>query len=183
MTENELYELNRLPEIDPNYEPKRVGASQNENARITTKKAWIISLLFPVLSMIGSAVFIVMFLTDSYFSVFITAFGAVCGGVIPMVMIIRCKLDLSKYFLGKIILFSVLALGVTLSWTVFIIWLGRNFNIFILPMLIIAAEIIFAVLQKADLKTKICLVLSSLTWGYLGFISEMIFSLWYYNHK
>ena len=146
-----------------------------------TKRAWVLSLLFPVLSILGSAVFIVMFLTDGYFSAFIAAFGAICGGIVPMVMIIRGKLDMSKYFLGKIILFSALALGVTLSWTVFINWLGRNFNIFILPMLIIAAEIVFASVQKADLKTKICLVLSSLAWGYLGFISELIFSLWYYS--
>ena len=139
------------------------------------------SLLFPVLSILGSAVFIVMFLTDGYFSVFISALGLTVGGVVPMVMIIRGKLDMSKYFPGKIILFSVLAVGVTLSWTVSIGWLGENFNIFILPMLMIAAEIVFAALQKADLRTKICLVLSSLAWGYLGFISEMIFSLWYYK--
>lgn len=146
-----------------------------------TKRAWFLSLLFPVLSILGSAVFIVMFLTDGYFSAFIAAFGAICGGIVPMVMIIRGKLDLSKYFPGKIILFSVLVIGVTLSWTVFIVWLGENSNFFILPMLMIAAEIVFAALQKADLKTKICLVLSSLAWGYLGFISELIFSLWYYT--
>lgn len=146
-----------------------------------TKKAWFMSLLFPVLSILGSAVFIVMFLTDGYFSVFISVLGLTVGGVVPMVMIIRGKLDMSKYFLGKIILFSALAVGVTLSWTVFIGWLGEGFNCFIPPMLMIAAEIIFAVLQKADLKTKICLVLSSLAWGYLGFISELMFSLWYYR--
>lgn len=146
-----------------------------------TKRAWFMSLLFPVLSILGSAVFIVMFLTDGYFSVFISALGLTVGGVVPMVMIIRGKLDMSKYFPGKIILFLALALEAALSWTVFIGWLGEGFNVFIPPMLMIAAEIIFAVLQKADLKTKICLVLSSLAWGYLGFISELIFSLWYYN--
>lgn len=146
-----------------------------------TKRAWVLSLSLPVLSILGSAVFIVMFLTHGYFSAFITAFGAICGGIVPMVMTIRGKLDLSKYFLGKIILFSVLVIGVTLSWTVFIAWLGQGSNFFILPILMTVAEIVFAALQKADLKIKICLVLSSLAWGYLGFIFELIFSLWYYN--
>lgn len=132
------------------------------------------SLLLPVLSVIGSIIFVIMYLVNGGFPVFIGILGLAGGGIFPIVLIVKNRLDLSKYFLVKIILFSVSAVVGTLSWTVFIGWFHSGFSILILPILMIAAEIVFALPQKTDNKTKICLAMSSLAWGYLGFCIEML---------
>ena len=132
------------------------------------------SLLFPVLSILGSMIFVVMYLVNGGFPVFITILGIAGGGVVPIVLIVKNRLDLSKYFPVKIILFSLSAVAGTLFWTVFIGRFHSSFSILFLPILMITSEIVFALPQKTDSKTKICLALSSLTWGYLGFCIEMI---------
>lgn len=183
MTENELYELNRLPEIDPNYEPKRVGPAQNENARITTKKAWILSLLFPVLSMLASMGLIILNLIyiihRNYPYLFfgcVSLLGLIVGGIVPTVLIVRNRLDTSEFFLGKLyLLVTASMLTVTLS-------LKTNINGFVMLGLILAAELIYAAVQKTGVKTKVCLFLSSLAWGFLGFMLDFMISFWYsYN--
>ena len=138
------------------------------------------SLLFPVLSVIGSMIFIVMYLVNGGFPVFIGILGLVGSGIIPIVLIIRNRLDMSKYFPVKIILFSVFGVAGTLFWTVFIGRFHSSFSILIPPILMIAVEIVFALPQKTDNKTKICLALSSLAWGYLGFVLEMIVGLTFF---
>ena len=139
-----------------------------------TKRAWFMSLLFPVLSMIGSMVFVIMWLVNGGFPVFIAVLGLAGGGIFPIVLIVKNRLDLSKYFPVKIMLFSVSAVVGTLSWTVFIGRFHSGFSILILPILMTAAEIVYAAPQKTDNITKVCLALSSLTWGYLGFCIEML---------
>lgn len=139
-----------------------------------TKRSWFMSLLFPVLSVIGSMIFVVMYLVNGGFPVFIGILGLAGAGVFPIVLIIRNRLDLSKYFPVKIILFAVSAVVGTLSWTVFIGRFHSGFSILILPILMTAAEIFYAASRRTDSKTRICLALSSLAWGYLGFCIEML---------
>ena len=139
-----------------------------------TKRAWFMSLLFPVLSIIGSMIFAVMYLVNGGFPVFIGILGLAGAGIFPIVLIVKNRLDLSKYFPVKIILFSLSAVVGTLSWTVFIGWFHSGFSILILPILMTAAETVYAASRKTDSKTKICLALSSLAWGYLGFCIEML---------
>ena len=139
-----------------------------------TKRAWFMSLLFPVLSIIGSMIFVIMYLVNAGFPVFITILGLAGGGVVPIVLIVKNRLDMSRDFPFKIILFLAEAAAGTLTWTVFINVFDSGFTILILPIVMTAAEVIYAVLQKTDNKTKICLALSSLTWGYLGFCIEML---------
>ena len=141
---------------------------------VMTKRAWLLSLLFPVLSILGSMIFVVMYLVNGGFPVFIGILGLAGAGVFPIVLIVKNRLDLSKYFPVKIILFSVSAVVGTLFWTVFIGRVHSGVSILILPILMTAAEIVYAAPQKADRKTKICLALSSLAWGYLGFCIEML---------
>ena len=142
-----------------------------------TKKTWFMSLLFPVLSILGSMFFVIMCLDMDAFPVFVAILGSIVGGIVPYVLIIRNRLDLSGYFPVKIILFSVLAVGATLTVTVPFYWIIKFYTLPVLPMLIIAAEIVYAAKQKTDRKTKVCLVLSSLVWGYLGFVLEFIVAL------
>ena len=144
---------------------------------VMTKRAWFMSLLFPALSIIGSMIFVIMYLVNGGFPVFITILGLAGGGIVPIVLIVKNRLDLSKYFPVKIILFSLSAVAGTLFWTVFIGRFHSSFSILILPILMIAAEIVFALPQKTDNKRKICLALSSLAWGYLGFCIEMLVAL------
>ena len=142
-----------------------------------TKRAWFLSLLFPVLSILGSVFFVIMCLDMGAFPVVVAILGAAVGGIVPYVLIIRNRLDLSGFFPVKIILFSALAVGVTLSLTVPLYWIIKLYTLPVLPILIIAAEVVYAARQKTDRKTKICLVLSSLAWGYLGFVAEFILAL------
>ena len=173
MTENELYELNQLSEIDPNYEPKRVGPVQNENARITTKKAWILSLLFPVLSMLASMGLIIWNLivivhdkNGTFVFGFISLLGLMIGGIVPTVLIARNKLDTSKFFLGKLIILISSVAAVLLDIMTGVL------DGFILLGFVLAAELIYAAVQKTGVKTKVCLFLSSLAWGVLGFFLD-----------
>lgn len=175
MTENELYELNRLPEIDPDYVPKRVEPVQDENSRITTKKAWILSLLFPVLSTLASAVLIIwnlVYTANGYgFNlIFVTLLGLIAGGIVPTVLIVKNRLDTSKFFLGKLYILVIASIiTVTLA-------LKTDINGFVILGLILAAELIYAAVQKTGAKTKVCLFLSSLVWGILGFSLDVAFS-------
>ena len=146
------------------------------------KTAWFTSLLLPVLSIIGSLAFSLIGIVNHGFLVCIAILGLVGGGIVPYVLIVRNKLDLSMYFPAKMVLFSMLAVGDILTRFVFIGWgwLSHLYTILVLPTLMIAAEVIYAVKQKTDRKTKICLVLSSLAWSYLGFCLDMIIVFTFY---
>lgn len=152
-------------EIDPDF--VRQTGNKPEHAPITTKKAWFMSLFLPVLSILASAYPL------SNACVLCTApIGLVCGGIVPTVMIVRNKLDTSKFFRGKMILFAVLACVITVSWITSLnvwTWIAEGLHFLILPIVMITAEIIFAAVQKTDPKTKLCLALSSPAWVYLGF--------------
>ena len=141
-----------------------------------TKKAWFMSLLLPVLSILGSMAFLLMGLANHGFFVCIAILGFVGGGIVPYVLILRNRLDLSVFFPAKMMLFSALAVGDILTRFVFIGWgwLSHLYTILVLPTLMIAAEVVYAVKQKTDRKTKICLVLSSLAWGYLGLCLDVV---------
>ena len=143
------------------------------------KTAWFTSLLLPVLSIIGSLAFLLIGIANHGFFVCIAILGLVGGGIVPYVLIVRNRLDLSMYFPAKMVLFSVLAVGDILTRFVFIGfgWLRNLYAILIFPTLMVAAEVIYAAKQKTDRKTKICLVLSSLAWGYLGLCLDFIIVL------
>lgn len=147
-----------------------------------TKTAWFTSLLLPVLSIIGSLAFLLIGIVNHGFFVCIAILGLVGGGIVPYVLIVRNRLDLSIYFPAKMILFSVLAVGDILTRFVFIGWgwLSHLYTILVLPTLMIAAEVVYAAKQKTDRKTKICLALSSLAWSYLGFCLDVIIVFTFY---
>lgn len=170
MIQNEISEINALPpiEIDPDYESRTANEPdpKNQPARITTKKAWFMSLFLPVLSIIAFAFPLIngLFLLSAVFGLI--------GGILPTVMIVRGRIDTSKYFPGKMILFAVLAAVVVFSWITSLnvwTWIAEGFHFLILPAVMITAEIIFAATRKTDVRTKLCLALSSAAWVYLGF--------------
>lgn len=174
MFQNEITEINALPpmEIDPDYESRIADEpdpknQKNQPARITTKKAWFMSLFLPVLSMIA---FTLPLMNGLY--LLTAVFGLIGGGIVPTVMIVCGKIDTSKYFPAKMILFAVLVAVVVFSWITssnIWTWIGEGFHFLILPISIITAELIFAATRKTDAKTKLCLVLSSAAWVCLGF--------------
>ena len=167
MPDNELFDFSM--EIDPDYVRQIADKPDHKPkpARIKTKKAWVMSLLLPVLSILASA----YPLCNGLF-LFTVSVGAICGGIIPTVMIARNKLDTSKYFPGKMILFAVLVAVVVISWVTSLnvwTWIAEGLHFMILPTAMITAEIIFAAVQKTDTETKLVLALSSPAWVYLGF--------------
>lgn len=175
MTENELYELNQLPEIDPDYVPKRAEPAQNGPARIMTKKAWILSLFFPVLSILASAVLIIWNLVytangHGFDLIFVTLFGLIACGIVPTVLIVRNRLDTSKFFIVKSILFALTVTGIAFA------LLNEPITLAFLLVAVIG-ELVFALLQKTDGKTKLCLILSSLVWGFIGFLTDFFLAL------
>ena len=161
MTENELYELNRLPEIDPNYERKIP-----EPARDQAEKIKFRTLFLPVLLISINAVFLFLSMgSDGFIPVFVSILGLGCGGIVPTVLIERYRLDTSKYFPGKMILFALTAAAIT-----FFLF-GKYFGLIMLGAAVIG-ELVFALLQKTDGKTKLCLILSSAVWGFGGFLLD-----------
>lgn len=149
-------------EIDPDY-VRQTAPDPNAPARITTKRAWFMSLLIPVLAIAYPiAYFLIIFP--------LAIFGLIIGGIVPLVMIIRGRIDTSKFFLGKMILLAATVGGIFLvdaSWTS-ISWLDEELCTIITPIVLALAEIIFAATRKTDRKTKLCLALSSVAWVYLG---------------
>lgn len=172
MSDKELFDFSA--EIYPDYVGQKADEPDHrpKPARITTKKAWFMSLLLPILSILASAYPI---MNCIIFPTMIL--GLIFGGIVPLVMIVRGRIDTSKFFLGKMILFAVLAAGVVISWIDALdiwIWVSERLNILVLPIVMIIAELIFAAAQKTDPKTKLCLALSSAAWVYLGFAINLI---------
>lgn len=129
-----------------------------ETTRFATRRARYMTFFLPVFSIFASAFFVIaswVFMP----LIFTAIFGLVCGGIVPTVMISMCKIDTSEFFRGKMLLL--------LFEIIFFIAARQFFGGIIVIMLF--AEIIFAAVQRTDLKTKICLALSSVAWGLLGF--------------
>lgn len=154
-------------EVDTDYVRQTANEPDHKlkPARITTKKAWFMSLLVPVLSILAS---VYPIMNGLIFPT--TILGLIFGGIVPLVMIVQGRIDTSKFFLGKLILFAALAAAIFLAvvsafrdW-----WLAEKLNFLIPPIALMIAEIIFAAVQKTDSKTKLCLVFSSAAWVYLG---------------
>lgn len=137
------------------------------------------SLFFPSLSIIISIIFLIIIVPDFGLgeAAFIAALGLVCGGLMPLFLIIFLKVDTSKFFAGKMIIFTTLVIGIILSWFVFDVWTVQKSNVFTLSFFILTAEIIFALTRKTNPKTKLCLILSSSVYMYTGFIIDFARSL------
>lgn len=138
------------------------------------------SLLLPVLSILGSITLELWALTLNGFLVCVGILGLIGSGIVPYMLMIRKQIDISQYFFVKLILFAVLAVGATLSVTVFARPDRQLYEILILPILMIAAEVVYAARQKTDRKTKICLTLSSLAWGWLGVCLDAVLAFVFY---
>lgn len=144
-------------------------------------RSWILSLLFPTLSIAVSLVWLSILFIGGYrfVAVHITAFGLFCGGLIPFFMILFLKIDTSKFFVGKLILFAAFAVGVLYALFVDNLWTFFNLsNLLALPILTFIAEAVFAGTRKTDLKTKLCLILSSPIYLYAGFMIDLACTLW-----
>lgn len=171
-------------EIDPNYvrQKRDEPDPQKQPARITTKRAWFMSLLLPVLSILASVFFVVFVMIPSGFPLFVftAVLGLICGGIVPTVMIVRGKLDTSKFFLGKMILIlAEVGVWFLFNYTELEYWIFDILGGFTYQIVILLAEIIFAAVQKTNIKTKICLAFSSLGWGFLGFSLDFVLG-WIY---
>lgn len=168
-------------EIDLDYVRQTEDESDldRDPVRIMTGKALFMSFFLPVLSILASAFCFVLSLPGSGRPfVFTALLGLICGGIVPTVMIVQGKVDTSKFFLGKmIILFSAVAVGVLFNYTELEYWVWDILGVYGYQMMILFAELIFAAVQKTDIKTKFCLALSSLAWGFLGFAID--FSLFW----
>ena len=160
MTENELYEPNGLPETDTDYE-KKPETAQTEAATIKFR-----TLFLPVLLISINAVFLFLSMGfDGFIPVFVSILGLGCGGIMPTVLIYRYRLDTSKYFPGKMILFALTAAAIA-----FFLF-GKYFSLIMLGAAAVG-ELAFALFQKTGGKTKLCLILSSAVWGFGGFLLD-----------
>lgn len=159
MSEKRAFEFS--VEIDPNY-VRQTEPDPNAPARIATKRAWFMSLLIPVLAILASMYPFLFFPS--------TILGVIVGGVVPLVMIIRGRIDTSKFFLGKMILLAATVGGIILVVVTYYSnsWLNEDLCMIITPIVLALAEIIFAATRKTVTKTKVCLALSSVAWVYLG---------------
>lgn len=149
-----------------------------------SKKSLVLSSILPSLSVLLSIVLMILMLSDGVFMLmipdvaFTITLGIVCGGAIPLFLILVRKADISAFWIGKIILLGAFWLG--FWFTLFVIrdwtchYVGR---LLFLPILILIAEILFAATRKADLKTRLCLIFASPVWLYTGFIIDLIRAL------
>lgn len=145
----------------------------------TSKKSVILSSILPSLSVILSIALIIMLNMYGEWDVaFIIALGIVCGGAVPLFLILVWKADISVYWIGKTILLGLFWVG--FWFTLFVIpdWTFHYAaRLFLLPILILIAEILFAATRKTDLKTRLCLILSGPIWLYVGFTIDLIRAL------
>lgn len=156
--ERKLFDI----KVDPDYEPPK----KEESKKGLTKSQLILSLILPVLSCVAVPVLWVMELAFPLFSAIL---GIAFGGIVPIVMIVRKKIDISKYLAVKLALLGLLIVFVVLQCVFFRHWERR---LLIFPVVILAAECVFAFTRKTDIDTKIALGLSSLGWAYLGMVFD-----------
>lgn len=147
-----------------------------------SRKSLILSSILPSLSIILSIVLMILFITGGEFMIadaaFIIALGMVCGGAIPLFLILARKADISVYWIGKTVLLGLFWLGFWFTWFVNLDWTGQYAaRMLLLPILILIAEILFAATRKANFKTGLCLVFASPIWLYTGFIVDLIRAL------
>lgn len=160
MAENELHELNRLSEIAPDCESAQVEPAQApaENVKLRT-------LFLPVLLITTGAVLMVLFCSfDGFIPVFFPILG-LGSAITSAVLIYRYKLDTSKYFPVKMILFALTAAAIAVYLS------GKYFSLIMLGAAVVG-ELAFALCQKTDGKTKLCLILSSGVWGFIGSVLD-----------
>lgn len=134
-------------------------------------RSWVLSLMLPVLSIAASIILIAF-----GGMIFTIAFGLVGGGIVPLVIITKNKVDISQFFLGKIIISGALAAVAIPSWVFLFDWLTEaRYHVFILPTAFVIAELIYTKTRKADDRQKICLLLSSLVYVYVGITADFLF--------
>ena len=143
-----------------------------------SKKSLIVSSILPSLSVILS-IALILLMTDGEFTIadtaFIIALGIVCGGAVPLFLIIVWKADISVFWIGKTILLGAFWAGFGFTW--FVGTFRYAARLFLLPILILIAEILFAATRNTNFKTKLCLILSGPIWLYVGFIIDLIRAL------
>ncbi len=140
-----------------------------------SKKSLILSSILPSLSIILSIVLVIMLNDEEFDVTFIIALGIVCGGAIPLFLIVVKKADISVYWIGKTILLGAFWAGLWFTWSVISDWTFHYAaRLFILPILILIAEILFAATRKTNFKTRLCLILSGPIWLYVGFTIDFI---------
>ena len=129
---------------------------------------------------VGKMIFFSLLLTfNGYFPIVVLFLTGIIGelillsdSVLLISLTVMHKTSKSEHLVGKMIWLGVTVVGVVLNFTPIII---DNFpvggsNQFAATTVILIAEVVFAFVQKTDIKTKICLALSSLSYGYLGFL-------------
>lgn len=147
-----------------------------------SKRSWFKSLLLPILSILIITVFMIVTAPNGGFGVgeklylcmFMLIFGYILCGIVPLVIIIKDKIDISGYFAGKIIMLAASIVGVVCSLTVAFDWTSEGYNPLVIPILIAVAEGVFAAVKKTNLKTKLCLFLSSPSFIYIGLMIDVI---------
>ena len=115
---------------------------------------------------------LLLLFSGGYIGGYIAEFVLLGGGTLLIGLTVSHSSPKSEHFAGKMIWLAVTAVGVILNFTPVIF---DNFpmggsNQFFVTVVILIAEIVFSFVQKTDFKTKICLALSSLSYGYLGFL-------------
>ncbi len=116
-----------------------------------TIKAWFLSLMLPLLSIVTS---MVLFILGS--AIFTIDFGFLVGGLVPLLIITLKRVDLSQFFVNKIIISSALVVGIILSWSIFFVWLVDGpYHVLVLPVSAFIADLFFAATRKADIQQKV----------------------------
>ncbi len=133
-------------------------------------KSWFLSLIFPLISIAASITLSIIGV-----SIYTIVFGLFLGGVVPLLIVSIKKVDISRFFVGKIIISLTLIAGAILSWTLFFGWLSDGiYRILVLPVAALITELIFAATRDAAVKQKVCLFLSGLTPVYFGVALDIL---------
>lgn len=147
-----------------------------------SKTAWIKSLLIPFLTAAGS---IVLTLTGALADhhIFTMILGFALGGVFPIIAIVWFKIDLSKYFIDKLIFFALTVIIYVFHFSplmiilfLFIVRPFGMFGYFIFPLALMIGEVIYALKKGENFMTKAYLILSSPVFVVLGLLTDWILS-------
>lgn len=148
-----------------------------------SKTAWVKSLLIPVLTAVASIVLVKTGVGVSGNHEFTPIFGLFLSGLLPVILVAALKIDLSKYFSAKMILLALTAVVYVFEFTPFVIFLVLLIDplgiigYFILPIVLLIAEVIYALKKGENLKTKACLLLSSPVLVILGLLLDCCINL------
>lgn len=140
-------------------------------------KKYIYSLLFPIISIVSCIMYTVILLDffkkyGIQYACCTWFFAGIVGGVIPIVLILKKRLDIHAFVKKKLLLSALYVTACVVTW-LFLFVRALSVLILITPFIIILLEIRFSIINCKNTIDRIVVILSSPIIPYCGIMLDI----------